>query len=268
MQDDWHVNRKLVLNLGLRWETNLPPTGLNDRWSDFSPTTPNPGANNLPGAVIFAGSGPGRQGSRTLADSYFHAFGPHIGFAYSYKDKMVFRGSYARSYAPLMAVTGSAHNMGFTLTQSFSSGNNGVTPTFLLNQGMPPWTAPPFVNPSVSNGTSVTWWQGAETTHPPTTDNFNFSMQRQLSSNMLVEASYNGVAGSHLQAQLLDYSQDNPSVLTQFGSIQQSTTVLNSLVGSPTANAAGVFAPFPTFNSVLGSRATVKQALRQFRNIR
>ncbi len=36
LQDDWHVNQKLVLNLGLRWETNLPPTGLDDRWSDFS----------------------------------------------------------------------------------------------------------------------------------------------------------------------------------------------------------------------------------------
>ncbi|MBV9613391.1 MAG: hypothetical protein JO091_13030 [Acidobacteriaceae bacterium] len=134
----------------------------------------------------------------------------------------------------------------------------------MLNQGMPAWTAPPFINQSVSNGTSVTWWQGAETTHPPTTDNFNFSIQRQLSPNMLIETAYNGVMGSHLQAQLLDYAQDNPAVLSQFGNLQQSTAVLNSLVGSATANAAGVFAPFPTFNAVLGSRATVKQALRQF----
>jgi hypothetical protein len=257
-QDDWHVNRKLVLNLGVRWETNLPPTGLNNEWSDFSPTTPNPGAGGIPGAVIFAGSGPGRTGSRTLAGSYFKAIGPHIGFAYSKDQKTVIRGSYARSYAPLMAVGGSAHNMGFTLTDSLSNPNNGINPLFVLNQGFPAYTVPPFINPSVSNGTSVSWFQGSETTHPPTTDNFTFSIQRQFGSTMLVEGGYNGVIGSHLQAQLLDYNQDNPSVLTEFGSIQQSTAVLNSQVGSALANQYGIVAPYPGF------KGTVKQALRPY----
>jgi Carboxypeptidase regulatory-like domain/TonB dependent receptor len=257
-QDDWHVNKNLVLNLGIRWETNLPPTGLNDRWSDFSPTTPNPGAGGRLGAVIFAGSGPGRQGSRSLADSYFGAFGPHVGFAYSWTDKTVIRGSYARSFAALQAVTGSAHNMGFTLTDSISNQTNGLQPAFILDQGFPAWTAPPFINPSVSNGTTVSWWQGSETTRAPETNNFNFSIQRQLSSSMILEASYNGVIGSHLQSQLLDYNQDNPSVLTQFGSITQSTAVLNSQVGSALANAAGVVAPYPGF------KGSVKQALRPY----
>ncbi len=258
VQDDWHVNSKLVLNLGLRWETNLPPTGLNDRWSDFSPTTPNPGAGGILGAVIFAGSGPGRQGSRTLADGYYGAFGPHIGFAYSLNGKTVIRGSFARSYAPLMAVSGSTHNMGFTLTDSRSNPNNGLQPLFILSQGYPPYNVPPFINPSVSNGTTVSWWQGAETTHPPTSDNFNFSIQRQLSSSMLVEASYNGVIGSHLQAQLLDYNQDNPALLTAFGDVVQSTAVLNSKVGSALANQYGIAAPYPGFTG------TVKQALRPY----
>ena len=258
VQDDWHVNQNLVLNLGLRWETNLPPTGLDDRWSDFSPTTPNPAAGGIPGAVIFAGTGPGRQGSRTLADSYFRAFGPHFGFAYSWNQKTVIRGSYARSYAPLMAVSGSAHNMGFTLTDTVTNQTNGLQPTFLLNQGFPSYQVPPFINPSVSNGTSVSWWQGAETTHPPTTDNFNFSIQRQLGPNMLVETAYNGVMGSHLQAQLLDYNQDNPALLTAFGNIAQSTAVLSSQVGSALANQYGIVAPYPGF------KGTVKQALRPY----
>ena len=84
---------KRGVNLGIRWETNLPPTGLGDRWSDFSPTTPNPTAGGIPGAVLFAGSGTGRQGSRTLADSYFGAWGPRLGFAYSWNEKTVIRGS-------------------------------------------------------------------------------------------------------------------------------------------------------------------------------
>ncbi|MDQ2775646.1 MAG: carboxypeptidase regulatory-like domain-containing protein, partial [Acidobacteriota bacterium] len=257
-QDDWHVNRKLVLNLGLRWETTLPPTGLEDRWSDFSPTTPNPAAGGILGAVIFAGSGPGRQGSRTLADSYFHAFGPHIGFAYSQNDKTVFRGSYARSYAPLMAVGGSAHSMGFTLTDSLSNPNNGINPLFQLDQGFPAYNVPPFINPSVSNGSSVSWWQGQETTHPPTSDNFNFSIQRQLSSTTLMEVAYNGVVGSHLQAQLLDYNQDNPALLTAFGNIQQSTNVLNSQLVPKLEAQYGIPLPYPGF------KGTVRQALRPY----
>jgi hypothetical protein len=252
-QDDWQVSKKLVLNLGLRWETSLPPTGLDDRWSDFSPTTPNPGAGGIPGAVIFAGSGPGRVGSRTLADSYFGAWGPHVGFAYSMNDKTVIRASYARSFGPLQAVSGSTHNMGFTLTDSRSNQTNGIQPLFLLDQGFPAWTAPPFINPSVSNGTSVSWFQGQQATRPPETNNFNFSIQRQLSSSMILEASYNGVIGSHLQAQLLDYNQDNPAVLTQYGS-----AVLTSQVGSPLANAAGIVAPYPGF------KGTVQQALRPY----
>ena len=104
----------------------------------------------------------------------------------------------------------------------------------------------------------MTWWQGSETTHPPTTDNFTFSIQRQLSSTMLVEGGYNGVMGSHLQAQLLDYNQDNPALLTAFGNIKQSTLVLNSQVGSALANQYGIAAPYPGF------KGTVKQALRPY----
>jgi hypothetical protein len=258
IQDDWKVSKKLVLNLGVRWETNLPPTGLDDRWSDFSPSTSNPGAGGRLGAVIFAGTGPGRQGSRTLADSYFYALGPHVGLAYSVNEKTVIRAAYARSFAPLMAVTGSTHNMGFTLTQTFNNQSNGLQPTFLLSNGMPPWTAPPFINPSVSNGSSVSWWQGSETTRPPETNNFNFSIQRQVTASTILEAAYNGVIGSHLQAELLNYNQDNPAVLSQFGSIAQSTQVLSSNVGSQLANSYGIAAPYPGFTG------TVKQALRPY----
>ena len=79
VQDDWRVTDKLVLNLGLRYDINLPPTGLNDRWSDFSPTTPNPAAGGIPGAVLFAGSCQGCVGSRTLADMWTKGIGPHVG---------------------------------------------------------------------------------------------------------------------------------------------------------------------------------------------
>jgi hypothetical protein len=264
VQDDWRVTDKLVLNLGLRYDINLPPTGLNDSWSDFSPTTPNPTAGGIPGAVLFAGSGTGRVGSRALANLWTGGIGPHLAAAYSIDSKTVIRASYSRSFGSLVSVSGSTHNSGFTLTQTDSNSSNGVLPTFTLDQGFPAYTVPPFINPSVSNGTSVAWFQGNETTKLPAYDNFHFSIQRQLGSSMVAEIGYNGVLGSHLQTELLEYNQLNPSYLTAFGTVAQSITVLNSLVGSATANAAGVFAPYAAFNAQLGSRATVAQALRPF----
>ncbi len=262
VQDDWHITPKLVLNLGVRYDINLPPTGLDSRWSNFSPTTPNPVG--VPGAVIFAGNCTGCAGSQTLSGLWTKGVGPHIGLAYSMDQKTVIRASYARSYGALVSESGSTHNSGFTLTQTFSSSDAGILPTYTMDGGMPPWTAPPFINPGVANGTSTAWFQGDEGTKLPAYDNINFSLQRQLSPTMVGEVAYNGVMGEHLQAELLDYNEINPSYLTQWGSIAQSTTVLNSLVGSATANSVGVFAPFPTFNSLWGSRATVAQALRPY----
>lgn len=257
-QDDWRVTPKLVLGLGLRWDGNLPPTGLNNKWSDFSPTTPNPDASNIPGAVIFAGNCSGCVGSRTLAGFWNKGFGPHLSFAYSKDTKTVIRGAYARSYGALVSVSGSTHNSGFTLTQTDSSSNAGLTPTFTMDGGFPPYITPPFINPSVSNGTNVAWFQGEETTKLPAYDNFSFSIQRQIGSSMFAEIGYSGVMGEHLQSELLDYNQISPSYLTAFGTVAQSLVVLNSKVGSAVANAAGIHAPYAGFSG------TVAQALRPF----
>jgi len=75
---------------------------------------------------------------------------------------------------------------------------------------------------------------------------------------MILESSFSAVSGSHLQAQLLNYNQDNPALLTAFGNIDQSTNVLNSNVGSSLANSFGITAPYAGFTG------TVKQALRPY----
>ena len=65
-QDDWRITRKLTLNYGLRYEFTLPPISGTDEYSDFNPTRPNPGADGYPGALMFAGFGPGRENKRSL----------------------------------------------------------------------------------------------------------------------------------------------------------------------------------------------------------
>jgi len=270
VQDDWRVTPKLVLNLGLRYDINLPPTGLNNRWADFSPTTANPAAGGIPGAVLFAGNCTGCIGTRSFADLWTKGFGPHVGLAYSKDSKTVIRASYATLYGALQSVSGSTHTMGFTLTQTFPDSTNGILPSFTLDQGMPPWTAPPFINPSVSNGATVSWFQGQEAEKLPALYNLHFDIQRQLGNSTVLNLGYSGVMGNHLQAQLDSYNQLPPSYLTKWGTVAQSVSVLNSLAGSATANSVGVYAPFSAFNTLWKNSATVAQALRpypQYQNI-
>lgn len=268
IQDDWHVNRKLNINFGLRWETQMPPTGQEDRWSDFSPTTPNPRAGNIPGALIYAGSGDGRVGSRTLADSWFLGFGPRIGLAYQWDDKTVIRTAYGRSFGAVTTVSGSSHQRGFTQTYGVpDQGTNGILPNMILNQGFPNYPIPPFIDPSFANKDNIPWFQGQEATRLPEQNFWNLSIQRQFSSSTVFEVSYNALIGSHLQSQLLNIDQVDPKYLTQYGN-----NLLNSLITSPAAVSAGFKSPYPNFavgtcvaqDACWGSGATVARSLRPF----
>lgn len=268
VQDDWRVNRKLTINYGLRWEVQMPPTGLEDRWSDFSPTRPNPRAGGILGALIYAGTGQGREGSRTLADTWYGGYGPRIGGAYQWNDKTVLRMSYGRSYGAVTTVTGSTHQRGFTQTYGVpDNGANGVIPNMVLKDGFPTYPIPPFIDPSFANKDNIPWWQGKEATRLPESNFWNFSIQRQLSANMVFETSYNANIGSHLQSQLLNYNQVDPKYLAQYG-----FALLNSSITSPAAVAAGFNSPYPTFtvgacpaqDACWGSGATVGRSLRPF----
>src|SRR5436309_532715 len=96
---EFKVNSKLTLNAGLRLDYQTARTEQNDEYSTFDPTTPNPGAGNIPGAVIFAGNGPGRAGTRTFEHPKWDAWGPRAGFAYRVNDKTAIRGGYGMYYA-------------------------------------------------------------------------------------------------------------------------------------------------------------------------
>ncbi len=255
-QDDFRVNNKLTLNLGLRWENTLPPFEEYDRYSDFSPTTPNPAAGNRMGALLFAGTGEGRVGTRQLAGTNYNAWGPRIGLAYSLNDKTVLRAGFSQSFGFVTAAAGSAHFLGFVTIFTPSNTTSGVYPTFLLKDGFPPYPLPPQLNPSFGNGNSVSWWQGNDATMLPTADSWTLSIQRQLTGTMMFEAGYSALRGYHLQSGLNNYNQTPYSYLQQYGA-----TLLNSSIYSPAAIAAGIPVPYPGFTG------SVSQALRPYPQI-
>lgn len=267
-QDDWHVTKKLTLNLGLRYEFTQPPVAGGDQYSDFSPTTANPAANNYPGALIFAGDGPGRQGKRSLIPGWYGAWGPRLGLAYALNSKTTIRAGAARSFSRVTVVASSGHYAGFIGQYAFTSSNQGVTPAFYWDQGLPPYPLPPQIDPSFANNSNVDYWQGQNATRAPENDNWAFSIQREITPSTILEADYTGVTGIHLQSGTVNINQVPMAtvnqLIQQYGTTQ-AVNILNSNITSATAVGAGITPPYPNFtNPAVQRQRSVAQSLRPY----
>lgn len=247
-QDNWKVNPRLTLNLGLRYE--VPINWSTPIMGSVSLTTPNPGANNLPGAYVFPGSGPNRLGVNRFWPTDYTDLGPTLGFAYQVAPKTVLRGGFGIFYE----ATGNG-GCGCTLgaNGSFAQVSNGVSAPFQWDGGIPKpanYQPPPFLSPSVGNGLAVDY-MGPNFGKAPRIYNWSFNVQHEI-KNFLIEAEYAGNRGYRL-ASTLDLNQVNPSFLplAQQGLLQQSIT-------APAVVAAGFSKPYPTFTG------TLAQSLRPY----
>ncbi|MBI3681716.1 MAG: TonB-dependent receptor [Acidobacteria bacterium] len=269
-QDDWRLSRRLTLNLGLRYEFTSPPVENDgDKYADFTPDRPNPAVNNYPGALRFAGFGTGRENRRSLVPGWYTGWGPRVGLAYTATPKTVLRTAFGRSFSKVSVVTGSGHFYGFIGQYDFSSGDQGVTPAFKLDAGLPPYPLPPQLDPSFQNNLNVDHWQLADAVRAPENLYWTFSIQRQLSSNTVLEAAYNATAGTHLQTGLVAINQlPTPildSLISRYGP-QQTVNILNSAAGGALAQQAGIGLPYPNFTNPNIQRTTrnVAQSLRPY----
>jgi len=267
VQDDWRVSSRLTVNLGIRYEINLAPIYGNDILSNFSPTTPNPGAGGLLGALVFAGYGPGRQNTHTLTSNWYGGIGPRLGFAYAVDSKTTIRGAATRSYGPVINPLGSTHYLGFVQQITASDTSQGLTPLFTLAQGAPYWAPVPDIDPSVSNGNSnVPYYNGNTATRGSGELTYALNVQRQIGSSMVAEVGYLATLASDIQSSLLALDglqyRSLPASLNPFTAAGR--TLLNSPITSAAAVAAGITPPYPLFTQNFGSGATVAQALRPY----
>src|SRR5215471_7728757 len=268
VQDDWRVSRKLTLNLGLRYEINLAPIYGNDILSNFDPAVPNPGADGRLGALVFAGNGPGRQNTHSLAPNWYGGIGPRLGFAYALDSKTTLRGAATRSYGPVINPLGSTHYLGFVQQITVSTDpSRGLTPLFTLKNGAPYWAPVPQIDPSVSNGNSnVPYYNGKTATRGSGELTYAFNIQRQIGAGMVAEIGYLGTMASDIQSSLLAFDQipyrSLPANLSPFTAAGRS--LLTSQITSASAVAAGIQSPFTAFAQVFGAGATVAQALRPY----
>jgi hypothetical protein len=252
-QDNWRVTNRLTLNLGLRYD--LPVNWYAPTMGSVSLTYPNPGANNIPGAYIFAGSGPSRSGMTRFWGEDHSDFGPRIGFAYQINSKTVLRGGWGMFYEAT-----SNGGCGCTLGANGSFANtsaDGVSAPFQWDGGIPKpagYQPPPNLSPTVGNGLAVDYL-GPTFGQAPRIQTYSVSLQREI-KKFLIEADYQGNRGSRLNS-TIDLNQVNPSYLSLGSLLTQSIT-------SPAVIAAGFTKPYPSFTG------TLSQALRpypQFLNV-
>jgi hypothetical protein len=267
-QDDWRVTKKLVINYGLRYEFTVPPVAGGDQYSDLDPAKPNPRVNNYPGALVFAGSGDGREGKRSLISGYYGAWAPRLSGAYSLNEKTTVRAGVGRSFGRVTVISGTSHFAGFIGQYEFFNTDSGVTPTFLLDQGLPAYPLPPQIDPSFANNTNVDYWNGDEALRPAMYDAWTASVQREIVRGLTLEFDYNGSKGSNLQANLLNLNQVPLAVvndlIARYGTAN-AVALLNSQITSATAVAAGITPPYPNFtNPAVQTNRSVAQALRPF----
>lgn len=265
-QDEWRVRQNLVLNYGVRWELNRPPTEAGGRV--FVPNGP---IVNNPGLVTFQ-----------HADSWYQrnnlgTIGPRLGIAWSPhgSTKTVIRAGWGISFDPLSSfqVTAASGKVpGLTLQcnsvvgKPNSDGCQNV-PDIRIAQGFPLQLNPPSQRPTaaltpnpalLSSAPALTMFD--QNLKMPTVHEWNLSVQRELWAGFVAQAGYIGKRGLRLfrsyDINQIDAGPIVPSFLIMQQNVARGCNPDGSHVNNspPSVCPAGTGAPVPLVTSgVLGS---------------
>jgi hypothetical protein len=200
VQDDYRVNSKLTLNLGLRWEFATPRWERDNVLTNFDPAT---------NSILKASNG--GLYNRTLVNADYKDFAPRLGMAYSPNSKMVVRGGYGISYVHLNRL-GSADELGIngpqvniaTINQALT---NGAVPSGFIGQGSFP---PGFDSSANFNPVNANIAYIPANTRWPYVQTWFFGVQQELPGNNLIDVSYNGNHGVRMPI-IADYNQAFPN---------------------------------------------------------
>ena len=201
VQDDWKVNPKLTVNLGLRYEYESPMTIDNDVYSRMD---------------IRSGAGLGQllvannnASDTTDLDGDGINLAPRVGVAYALNDKTVLRSAFGLFYGQIFSNLGGVVTYpGFTVRQEFNNLGAGVAQPFLLNEGMPLTAVqnlddPFFVERSATPARPLSV-QGSGnnqfgTVSPlPYSVQWNFGVQHEVMAGTILDVSYIGSRGVNL----------------------------------------------------------------------
>ena len=274
VQDDWRVNSKLTLNMGLRFDIDTPFREKHGATvNGFNPTASNmlssaaykattSTANgvtvsvptvNLLGGLTFPGTANG-----AVYNNNSGFLSPRIGFSLSVTPKTVMRGGFGVFVQPetlsSLAATGTYSSSAISNQEGFSQATpyvssldqNFTPPTNTLSNPFPGGFTPvagSSAGASTYLGQSISFL--APYQHDPYSERWDFGFQHSLTNSMLLEALYVGNHSLHLPVA----SQNLNAVLPQFLSY---TPYRNQALANAIAQTS-ITNPFKGLDSAAGS---------------
>jgi hypothetical protein len=248
-QDDWKVSRKLTLNLGLRYELDLPAYDTRGRIATFDPSlyVPRPAVNGVAigppiGGFVQAGNVISQYdvqsipnvGKRVVDSVDPNNFAPRVGFAYSpfESGRLVVRGGYGVFYS--------------RTSFQYLTLNVIAPPTYVFGVNVfAPVSNPYFPAPSQSQfptlvpGVALSGTLFDRGIRTPYLQQYNVNAQYEIFKDYLLEVAYVGTHGVNLFRQIA--INQSPLVPTG-GSITNPVT--GAVITTNTAANAAARAPF------------------------
>jgi hypothetical protein len=261
IQDDIKLSPKLTLNVGLRWDIQVPFTENHNLIVFFDQDKPgtDPAASGIPGSATQFGNCTGCAGY-TRADIHWGHFGPRFGFAYKLNNKTVVQAGLNVAFldggAYEYGTNKVAVNYGNLLTGSFtrnSTGSNTSSFGSWDHTSLPAVNPTPF-SPGLGSGTQIDAFSRKDG-YAPYSQQWNINVQRELPYSMFVTAAWVGNRIIHLPSQNNRIDQMNPTFDASLGS------KLADVFAPGQSTVDGVSLPYANFVSDFGGSATVAQAL-------
>jgi hypothetical protein len=202
IQDDWKVNSRVSLNLGLRYDWITPALEANNAQSNFNPAGG--------GSLVFAKDGTLQE--RGLVNPDNNNFAPRVGVVFKLDEQTVLRGGWGVFYN-LFDRVGSEDQLALNVPGLV---NNTVTqtsgsPVFQLSQGFPAgFLTVPNLDPSAGQLRRLRIRAVDQNAPKTTTNQASFGVQREVVAGMLLSADFVYTKGTNL-ATLVNLNQPMPT---------------------------------------------------------